>query len=96
MKYQLKKNTAAEQAFVRDLERSSALERVERGKARILDPSEYPEPVKRFLARERGTLRVRLSSAAQKKLEHLSRATGVDVATLARRWVEQGIEREAG
>ena len=96
MRYRLKKNTAAEQAYVRDHERVGPLRKVERGESRILRTSEYPEPVKRFLARERGMLRVRLSTTAKRKLEHLSRATGVDVNELARRWVEQGIAREAG
>lgn len=50
----------------------------------------------RFLARARSMLRVRLSASAKKKLEQLSRATGVDIDELPQRWVEQGIAREAG
>jgi hypothetical protein len=95
MKYRLKKNTSAEQAYIRDLECTGPLQRVERGESRILPASEYPEPLKRFLARQRSTLNVHLSASAKKKLERLSRATGIDVNELARRWVEQGIAREA-
>jgi hypothetical protein len=72
------------------------LEKVERGEAKILSVVDYPEPLKRFLARERSTLRVRLSAPAKKRLEQLSRAKGIDIDELARRWVEQGIAREAG
>lgn len=81
---------------MRDLERYGPLERVERGEAQILSTDEYPDPIKRFLERERRTVRVRLSPAAQKRVERLSRATGVGVDELARRWIEQGIAREAG
>lgn len=95
MKIQLKKNTSAEQAYIRDLERNGPLERVERGQSKILSPTDYPEPIKRFLARHRSVLQVRLSAPAKKKLERLSRATGIDIDKLARRWVEQGIAREA-
>ena len=95
MKYRLKKNTVAEQAYVRSLERQGPMEKVERGEARILSEQEYPEPLKRFLARERSMLRVQLSRTARKKLEHLSRTTGISIDELARRWVEQGIAREA-
>ncbi len=96
MKHRLKKNTAAENAYVRDLERRGPLEKVERGEATLLSEADYPEPVRRFLARERSTLRVPLSPSAKKKLERLSRTSNVDVAELARRWIEQGIAREAG
>ena len=96
MKHRLKKNTSAETAFIRDLERIGPLEKAERGESQVLTVSEYPEPLKRFLTRQRGLLQVHLSAAAKKKLERLSRATGVDVDELARRWVEQGIARAAG
>jgi hypothetical protein len=96
MKYRMKKNTPVEDAYVRDLQRCGPLQKVERGEAKILAASEYPQPLQRFLARERSTLRVKLSASAKKKLEQLSRTTGVDIDELARRWVEKGIEREAG
>src|SRR5947208_3687103 len=96
MKYPPKKNAAAESAYVRDLERHRPLEKVERGEVRMLTASEYPEPIKRFLARQRGMLHFQLSLSETKKLEQLSRATGLSIDELARRWVEQGIEREAG
>lgn len=95
MKYRLKKNTPAEQAYVRDLERLGPLEQVERGAAKILSESQYPEPLKRFLLRERRSLRVKLTPSAKKKLEQFSRATGIHIDELARRWIEQGIAREA-
>jgi hypothetical protein len=96
MKYRLKKNTLAEDAYVRDLLRRGPLEKTERGEAKILSMSEYPEPLKRFMARERTTLRVKLSAPAKKRLEQIGRVTGIDIDELARRWVEQGIAREAG
>ena len=96
MKFKLKKNTAAEDAYVRDLERRGPLEKVGRGEARLLAPLEYPEPIKRFLARERRTVRVTLSPSAKKRLERLSHAKGIGIDELTRRWVEQAIAREAG
>lgn len=95
MKYRLKKNTSAEEAFVRDMERHGPLERVERGESKLLEASEYPEPLKRFLARQRGMLHVHVSAATKKKLDRLSRTTGIEADALARRWIEQGIARAA-
>jgi hypothetical protein len=96
MKHQPKKNTAAEREYIRDLERCGPLEKVERGEARLLSVDEYPEPVRRFLARERKMLHLQLSEAAMRKLRQLHRATGIPIDELARRWVEQGLAREAG
>jgi hypothetical protein len=96
MNQRLKKNTAAEKAYVRDIERRGSLENVERGEARILSPHEYPEPIKRFLNRERTTVRVKLSPAAKRRLDRLSRDRGVGTDELARHWVELAIAREAG
>ena len=96
MKHRLKKNTAAEQAYTRDLERRGPLAKVERGEARILSLSEYPAPLKRFLERERSIIRVPLTPSARRQLEQLSRATGKSVPELARRWLEQRLAREAG
>jgi hypothetical protein len=95
MKYRLKKNTLAEQAYVRDIENCGPLQKLERGQARILPLSEYPEPLKRFLAHQRSMLHVQLSAPARKKLEQFSRATNIPIDELARRWVMQGIAREA-
>ena len=92
----MKKNTPAEEAYVRDLERIGPLEKVERGEARLLSEDEYPEPIRRFLSRERRTVRVTLSSAAKKRLDQFSRNKGVRPDKLARLWVEQALAREAG
>ncbi len=88
--------TKGEHAYVRDLERTSAFELVDRGGGKILSPDEYPEPLKRFLARERTMVHVKLSAATKRKLEARSRQTGVSVDELARRWIQQGIERDVG
>jgi len=88
--------TNAEAAYVADMERDSALEKLERGEARILSPSEYPEPLKRLIARERLMLHIKLSLASKRKLEALSRARGVSSEKLARQWLEKGLQREAG
>lgn len=96
MKRRLKKNTSAERAYVRDLWRRGPLEQVERGEATLLSPSEHPEPLRRFFERERRVLRVALSPSVKRRLEQLSRSTGTSTGELARRWVEQGLAREAG
>ena len=77
-----------------DLERIGPLEKVERGEAKILAKEEYPEPIKRFLNRERRTVRITLSAPAKKRLEQVSRAKGVGADELARRWVQQALARE--
>lgn len=91
-----KRATKGELEYVRDLERRSGFDLVDRGGGKILTPREYPEPLKRFLRRERMMVHVRLSAAAKRKLEARSRQTGVPVDDLARAWIEQGIERDAG
>ena len=95
-KYKPPRMTKAEAAYVADMQRDSALEKLERGEARILKPSEYPEPLKRLIARERLMLHIKLSLASKRKLEALSRAKGVPTEKLARKWLEQSLEREAG
>jgi hypothetical protein len=77
------------------MERHSSLAEPESGRARILAPSEYPEPLKRFLSRQRRVLHLELSPSSRKKLEQFSRDTGIPAGKLALRWVEQGIKREA-
>jgi hypothetical protein len=96
MKHKPKKITRAEEAYIRDLKRSGTFAKLDRGEAQILTPDEYPEPVKRFLARERNTLRIKLSSSSKRKLDALSRARGTPTDRLARKWVEERLTREAG
>jgi hypothetical protein len=90
------KNTKAEDCYVEDMERDPALARLERGVGKLLHPSEYPEPLKRLIARERSMVRIKLSAASRRKLEALSKAKGVASEKLAQRWFEQGLAREAG
>jgi len=96
MKRKAKKTTKAEEAYIRDLKRSGTFEKLDRGEAQLLAPEEYPEPVKRFLAREQNTLRIKLSSASKRKLDALSRAKKTPMDKLARKWVEERLTREAG
>ncbi len=91
-----KRATKGERVYVRELERTSAFDLVDCGRGKILSPDEYPEPLKRFLRRERAMVHIKLSSATKRKLEACSRQTGVPVDQLARGWIEQGIERDAG
>jgi len=95
MRYKLKKNTAAENAYVRDLERDGPLDRVTRGRSVIIRAADYPEPIRRFLARERSILRVPLSSTLRRKLERISRESGIAIDDLALRWIERSLAREA-
>lgn len=87
--------TKGERAYVRKLERTSAFDLVDCGRGKILSAREYPEPLKRFLKRERTMVHVKLSSATKRRLQACSRQTGVPVDELARGWIEQGIERDA-
>jgi hypothetical protein len=90
-----KKQTRAEEAYICDMTKKSAWEKQDRGEARILRPEELPAPLKRFRARERSGVHVSLPAAAHRRLQSLSRARGVAAEELARRWVEEGLEREA-
>ncbi len=92
----LKRSTRAETAFVRDMERRSAFDLVAEGRAEILTPQQYPEPIRRFLRRERSMVHVKLSRELKRKLEARSRETGVPVDELARSWIEQGLRRGIG
>ncbi|MDO8632313.1 MAG: hypothetical protein Q7R41_17660 [Phycisphaerales bacterium] len=67
----------------------SALSMVDAGEAEVLTPAEYPEPLRRFLARERMMVHVKLSAAARRKLEDRSRRAGLPPDELAKRWLEQ-------
>jgi len=95
MRRKIPKMTKSEAAYVRDMERTSAFEKVDRGEGKILTPEEYPEPIKKLLRRERGVVHVKLTLAAKRRLENLSRRNGIGMEELARRWVEQGLKREA-
>ena len=92
----VKRSTRAEQAYIRELERTPAFELVDRGRGQVVPADQYPVPLKRFLARARTTIHVRLSSAIKRKLDARSQRTGLPVQELARRWIEQGIDRDAG
>jgi hypothetical protein len=91
-----RKTTSSEKAHLRAVENASGLDLVERGRARCLLPAEYPEPLKRFLARERLMVHVRLSPRVKRRLEARSQQTGVPIDELARRWIEQAMRRDAG
>ncbi len=86
--------TKAERAYVHDLERRSAFDLVDRGRGRILSANEYPEPLKRFLNRERTMIHVKLSAALKRRLEARSRQTGLSVDELARGLIQEGIKRD--
>lgn len=90
------KATKLEESIIREIERSSAFELLERGRAKLLSPREYPEPIKRFLKRERLMVHVKLTPSIKRKLEARSRKAGVPVDVLARRCIEQGLMRNAG
>ncbi len=91
-----KRATKGERAYVREIQRVSAFDLVEQGRGQVLSPEEYPEPLTRFLRREQTMVHVKLSSATKRKLQACSRQTGVPIDRLARLWIEQGIERDAG
>ena len=90
------RSTKAELAYVRDMRRVSAFDLVDQGKAKILTPDDYPEPIKRFLARERRMVHIQLPISLKMKLEKTSRRRGVPVEKLARIWIEQRLSRNAG
>ena len=89
-----RKTTKWEEAYIRDLERTSAFELLDQGKARILSPDEYPEPLKRFLAREQSMVHLRLSPTRKRRLDALSRKRGVPAETLVQRWIDEHLRRE--
>jgi len=88
--------TKAELAAIRDIERVSAFEKLDRGEAQIVHPRDYPEPMKRFLARERAMLHVKLSARTKRRIEALSARAGVPAEKLAAKWIEERTRREAG
>lgn len=90
-----KRATQDEIAYIRQVERESAFDLIEQGRARILAREDYPEPLRRFLERERTIVHVKLSTATKRKLEARSRRTGLPVEELAKQWIEQGVRRDA-
>jgi len=52
-KRKIKRATKSELKYIRGMEKRSALSMVDAGEAEALSPSEYPQPLRRFLARER-------------------------------------------
>jgi len=86
--------TRTEAAYVRDMKRRSVFDMLETGQARILTPDEYPEPIKRFLARHRNVLHLRLPGRIMRELEARSRRTGVPVQRVARKWIAEGMRRD--
>jgi len=89
------KATKAEFAYIRRVERASVSERLERGELGIVHPRDYPEPLKRFLAREHAMLHIKVSQRLRKKLEALSARQGLSPDELALRWIEERSKREA-
>jgi hypothetical protein len=62
-----KKQTRAEAAYVRDMARTSALKKIDRGQAWILSVAELPEPLKRFATWESSDVHIRLPAAARRR-----------------------------
>ena len=62
---EIKCATKAEMHYIRAMEERSSLTMLEAGEAETLSPSEYPEPLRRFLARERMMVHFKLSPAAR-------------------------------
>lgn len=90
-----KRATNSELAYIRDLERESAFDRLDQGRAKIVTYKDFPEPMKRFLLREKTMVHVKLPATIKKALEARSRSTGTPIEELARRWIAQGLKREA-
>lgn len=89
-----KRATQDEIAYIRQVERESAFDLIEQGRARILARDDYPEPFRRFLERERTIVHVKLSATTKRKLEARSRRIGLPVEELAKQWIEQGVRRD--
>lgn len=90
------KATKGELAYIRDMEKRSVFDMLETGEAQIVKPEDYPEPIKRFLARRRNMLRLKLPTRLLQRLEAQGRKAGVPVETVARRWIEESARRHAG
>lgn len=90
-----KRATRSELDAVADIERRSAFDLMDDGLAERVDRADYPEPLQRFLEREQVMVHVKLSAGSKRRLEERSRRSGVSAEELARRWIEQGIRRDA-
>ena len=93
-KARVRKATKSELAYIRDLESTSAFDLVDSGSARILSPRDYPEPLKRFLKRERNTVHINLPPRLRMQIEARSRKTGLAISSLVGRWIQAGLKRE--
>ena len=91
-----KKATREEEAYIRNMAGDSAFEKLDRGEARIVKSEELPAPLKKFIRRQRAMVHIQLPASARRRLESISRSTGVRADELARRWVEEALAREAG
>jgi len=92
----VKTATRDELAYVRSMRRRSGLSLLENGRAELLRLKDYPDPLRRFLRREQRMVHVKLTAVGRRKLEARSRQTGVPADELARRWIEQQLQRDAG
>ncbi len=88
--------TREELAYIRSMQRRSGLSLLDEGRAEVLSLKDYPEPLRRFLRREQRMVHVKLAAVGRRKLEARSRKSGVPADELARRWIEQHLQRDAG
>jgi len=86
----------AELACVEQRAAESAFERLDRGDAEILSPSDYPEPLRQFIEKHRGRLTIELSAQARRRLDAASKRQGIRPEDLVRRWIRDQLTREAG
>ena len=92
----IKKRTSAEAAYVRSMHRRSAFDLIGNGEADVIDVADYPEPLRRFLRRERRMVHVELSRSAKRRLEETGRQLGISPDKLARQWIEKQLRRNTG
>ena len=90
------KNTKQEDTYIRSLEERSTFDMLDSGEAEQLLPTDYPEPLKRFLRRERDMVHVKLSTTLKRRLEAQSRELGVSSDELAKQWILQHLKRRTG
>jgi hypothetical protein len=91
-----KKRTAAEAKYVRSMRKRSAFDLVDKGEAEIIDVADYPEPLRRFLRRERRMVHVELSPSDKRQLEQTGRELGISPDQLVKRWIEDQLKRDTG
>ncbi len=68
-----RKETRAEEAYVRDMALSPVLEKLDRRAARIISGEEYPEPLKRFRERERCAARIHAACCSASSISDFTR-----------------------